>query len=552
MIKQQLLKDLKRAIEKLGFPSSDTLLYIPQNPSFGDYSTNSALQLAKLKLTTGQQPASQSAKRGESPEEIANKIISNLNDLYYLSKIEVAGPGFINFFIKEEFISQEVREILEKGEDFGKNDLGKHQKIQVEFISANPTGPLTLANGRGGALGDTLANVLAWSGYLVEREYYVNDTGNQVRLLGESVLAAAGKIEAKPEHYQGGYVKELAKKFKDNLTLPALELGQLLADYLLEQEIKPAIQHLGIKFDEYYSERSLHEKGLIQKTADLLEEKGLAYEKEGALWFKSSQFGDEKDRVLITSEKIGGRVEPTYLMPDIVHHLEVFKRGYIRRVNILGADHHSYVVRLKQSVEAVIKTEWMDFILIQMVKLIKDGKEFRMSKRAGTYVTLDTLLEAIGKDAVRFFFLMYDPSSHISLDLDLAKEKSKKNPLFYVQYAHARMVNILNKTDVASQASQTSSGEAKLLNHPTELVLIKYLMQFPDLVKEIARTYQVHHLTGFAIKLADLFHRFYENCQVLKAETDNLRMARLNLVLASKIVLANTLRLMGIEAPERM
>jgi arginyl-tRNA synthetase len=538
MIKHKLEKDLKRAVEALGYKSTDIVCDICQNSSFGDYTSNIALQLAKQNLENGKQ----------TPLEIANEIISNLGDLSYLDRIEIKPPGFLNFFVKKEILAVDINEILESGENYGKNDFGKGKKVQVEFISANPTGPLTLANGRGGATGDTLANVLKVSGFEVDREYYVNDTGNQVRVLGDSVKAKAGKIEDQEDYYQGEYIQDLAQKFASDLDSSSQELGHKVADYLLETEIKPAVEKMGIKFDEFYSERNLHESGLIQKTADLLEEKGLAYEKDGALWFKSAQFGDEKDRVLITSEGVRGKREPTYLMPDIVHHLEIFKRGYSRRINILGADHHSYIVRLKQSVEAITKTEWMDFILIQMVKLFKDGKEFRMSKRKGNFATLDELLEAVGKDAVRFFFLTSDPNTQMNFNLDLAKEKSNKNPVYYVQYAHARMANILNK----SQKPKVKGQNYGVLINKSELELIKYLMEYPELVKDLAKTYQVHKLTTYATKLADLFHKFYENCRVLNAETEELQEARFSLVKAGKIVLGNTLALMGIDAPERM
>lgn len=544
MVKQPLLKDLKRAVEDLGFPASDIVLTIPEKDAFGDYSTNIALQLSKHK----------SGKDKQSPQEIANKIIERLNSFDFaqgnFDKIEIAGPGFINFFIRSEALAGQVEEIIRAGNDYGKNDSGNGQKIEVEFVSANPTGPLTLANGRGGALGDTLANVLSWSGFAVDREYYVNDTGNQVRMLGGSVLAAAGKIPAGENHYRGEYVKELAEKFGSSLEEESLELGHKLADYLLENEIKPAIEKLGIHFDEFYSERSLYKRSLIEKTIQLLKEKGLAYEKDGALWFKSSMFGDEKDRVLITSASTRGSEDPTYLMPDIAHHLDIFERGYVKRINILGADHHSYVVRLEAAMKALGFEGKLDFILIQMVKLVRGGQEVKISKRAGTFVTLGELLEQVGKDVTRFFFLMYAPGSHITFDLDLAKEQSNKNPVYYVQYAHARMSNILNKADQPSEPSEPF--EAKLLNHPSELALIKHLSQFPDLVEEIAKNYQVHQLTFYAIKLADLFHKFYESCRVLNAESKELAKARLALVKAGKIVLGNTLGLLGIEAPERM
>ena len=548
MLKQQLLKDLRKAMEVMDYPATDIVLSTPENKAHGDYSTNIALQLSKLK----------SGNRKHSPQEIAKQILSHLGDLSYLSKAEVVGPGFLNFFIKPEVLSGQLAEILEKGEDFGKNELGKGEKIQVEFISANPTGPLTLANGRGGAIGDTLANVLSWSGYKVGREYYVNDTGNQVRNLGESVLAAAGKAEAKEEHYRGEYIKDLAEKFKDKLDLDPQSLGHLLADYLLDSEIKPAALRIGIKFDEFYSERSLYERNLIEKAAELLKEKGFAYENEGALWFASTKFGDEKDRVLMTSEGGRGRAEPTYFLADIAHHFDVLGRGYLKKINIWGADHHGYETRLKGAVAALGFEGKVDIIFMQMVKLFRGGVEVKMSKRAGTYVTLDELLEAVDKDAARFFFLMYSPESHIDFNLDLAKEQSNKNPVFYVQYAHARMSNILKKAgekpidSCKARPCPARPGLAGQLSHHAELDLIKHLVQLPDLVEGIAQDYQVHKLTFYATKLADLFHKFYESCRVLNAETEGLKEARLALVLTAKITLGNTLSLLGVSAPERM
>lgn len=541
MLKHQLLGDLKKAVEGLGFSGVDPLLSIPENEAFGDYSTNIALQLSNQL----------SAISYQSSDEIANKILSNLSGLSYLEKVEIVNPGFINFFIKPEETVIQLSEILKAGKDFGKYNLGEGKKVQVEFVSANPTGPLTLANGRGGAIGDTLANVLTFSGYEVEREYYVNDTGNQIRLLGESVLAAAGKIDFREEHYKGEYVKDLAEKFKDNLDLDSQSLGHLLADYLLESEIKPAIKRLGIKFDEFYSERSLHERGLVEKAAQLLKEKGVAYESDGALWFASTKYGDEKDRVLMTSEKERGKQEPTYFLADIAYHLQVFEAAFTKKINLWGADHHGYEKRVDSALEALGYKGRLNVIFMQMVKLFKDGKEVRMSKRAGTFVTLDELLEQISADAARFFFLMYSPESHIDFNLDLAKEQSNKNPVFYVQYAHARMSNILKG---AEQGHSTEYAKVSLVTlvHPAELSLIRHLVQFPDLVEVISRDYQVHKLTFYSTKLADLFHKFYESCRVLNAETEDLKEARLALVQAAKITLGNTLGLLGIDSPERM
>ncbi|MFH0936722.1 MAG: arginine--tRNA ligase [Candidatus Daviesbacteria bacterium] len=541
MIKQKLEENLKRVIERLGYPTTDIILSISRNSEFGDYSSNIALQLAKLKSEVSEQ----------TPAEIANEILEELKSLDFtrdnLSEIKIAGQGFLNFFIKKEFWQEDLKEILKEGKDFGKNDVGSGKKIQVEFISANPTGPLTLANGRGGAVGDTLANVLSWSNYLVNRQFYVNNTGNQIRMLGESVLSALGKFPSKEEHYKGEYIKELAEIFKKDQDLDPLELGEKVAQYLLEHEIKPAIERLGVNFNEFYSEKSVYERDLIKKTAELLKEKGLVYEKEGALWFKASEFGDEKDRVLITSEEARGRIEPTYFLADVAHHLDDLEKGYVKRINLLGADHHGYGERIKGVMEALGFEKRVEIIFFQFVRLFKGGKEVRMSKRAGNFVTLDELLEAVGKDVARFFFLMYSPDSHIDFNLDLAKEKSEKNPVYYVQYAHARMANILKK---AENESKLVNNE--LLTEKAETNLIRHLISLPDLVREISDSYQVQHLTTYAITLADLFHRFYEQCPVLGAESEKLKEARLALVFAGKIVLGNVLKLLEIEAPERM
>lgn len=530
MIKQQLKAELKRVAEELGFLPTDIEVSSSQTEGFGDYSSNIALQLAKLKNENGQQ----------SSRDIANAIVEKGQWSELCDDVQVAGPGFINFFVKSSVLSTGVTEILDKGEEFGRNTSGQGKKIQVEFISANPTGPLTLANGRGGAIGDSLASVLDWSGYEVEREYYVNDTGNQVRMLADSVKARAGLIEAQEKHYQGEYVSELAGQFREQLEGDSLELGHLLADHFMAADIKPAITRLGIHFDRFYSEREVYNRDIIQKTLDLLQKHGYTYEKEGAVWFKSTEFGDEKDRVLMTSaDGERGRQDPTYFLADIAHHLDVYEHGFMRRINILGADHHGYGARIQGAVKALGYEDKLDIIFMQMVKLFKGGQEVKMSKRAGNFVTLDELLELVSPDVVRFFFLMYAPETHINFNLDLAQEQSNKNPVFYVQYAHARLSSILAK-------AESSEDKMGVLDHPREKELMVALMQFPDLVEDISKSYQVHQLTTYAVGLADSFHRFYEQCPVLG------NPARVQLVRATKIVLANTLKLLGVSAPEKM
>lgn len=536
MLKHQLETELKKVIQGLGFAApTDTVISISQNPQFGDYSSNIALQLANQKPKDSL----------HSPEDIAKQIVNQLEHPPYLERVEIAGAGFINFFAKPDYLAEDIAEILDQGSKFGQNNLGQGKKVQVEFISANPTGPLTLANGRGGAIGDVIGHVLEWNGYQVEREYYVNDTGNQVRTLAESVLAIAGKAEKKPEHYQGEYVYELASKFADRLDLEVQQLGHLLADYLLEGEIKPAIQKLGIKFDSFYSERSLY-PDKINQALDELKAKEAVYEKDGAVWFKSEELGDEKDRVLMTSVQGRGRAEPTYFLGDIAYHLDTYSRGIDKKFNVWGADHHGHAIKMKKALEKIGYGGRLEVIVMQMVKLFKEGREVRMSKRAGTFVTLDELLTEISSDVAKFFFLMYAPTTHINFNLNLAKERSEQNPVYYVQYAHARMSSILSK------AGKTSEADLALLTHLQEQLLIKHLLHFPDLVTELTKTLQVHQLTSFAISTADLVNKFYEACPVLYAGNKELVASRVKLVQAAKIVLANCLKLLGVSAPERM
>lgn len=550
MIKHDLHQAFLSALDKLkiDFQPQDLLIIDNQSSVAGDFTTNIAMILAK--------------RLGHKPTELAHQIIDNLPELDLVRQIDVAGPGFINITIQPENLAEELSQILSAGDDYGRNHslvdppTNQPYRIQVEFISANPTGPLTLANGRGGAIGDTLANVLIYSGAVVEREYYVNDTGNQVRTLAESVKAAAGLIEPDPKHYQGEYVRELADLFKDQLELPSQELGHILADYMLNHQIKPAIERLGIHFDRFFSERSLYPDG-VKKALFELETRSLAYQDETGAWlFRGSDMGDDKDRVLMTSVAGRGREEPTYFLADIAHQLQINEQGFDKRIYVLGADHHSYAMRmdlvfnqslaLKSPFTNQKGDKWLDAIMMQLVRLLKDGQEFRMSKRAGTYVTLDELLEQVPSDAVRFFFLLNSENTHLEFNLDLAREHSQKNPVFYVQYAHARMSNILKDNVLIDRP------KLELLDSVHEQSLIKHLLEFPEVVADIASSYKVHQLTTYAYRLADLFHKFYEHSPVLKAGDPSLVQARLALVRASQITLANALHLMGISSPEKM
>jgi arginyl-tRNA synthetase len=472
-----------------------------------------------------------------------------------IDKIELAPPGFINFYLKSSWLSGTMQLITEKGEDFGKSNIGHRKKIQVEFVSANPTGPLHVGNGRGSFLGDTLANILTHVGYQVEREYYVNDIGKQVDTLGESVLRRylqrKGIPVPYPEYcYQGEYIKELAQSFVlRNYTLNSVqkideikEKTKLTVLTKMLKQIRAFLEKkLNIKYDVWFSERSLIDSGRFEKTISNLKEKGLTFEQDGAVWFRSTEFGDDKDRVLIKKD---GR--PTYFATDIAHH-EVNFETNARKINILGADHHGEIPRLQAALKALGYEGRLDVIFVQLVRLLEGGYEVKMSKRSGTFITLEELIDEVGLDVSRFFFLMYAVSTHMDFDLSLARKKSSKNPVYYVQYAHARICSIMEK--LKKEGSTLKKVKAEL-GHPSELVLAKELIKFPDLLKEISRNYDVHHLPFYTIEIAKKFHDFYAQCKVI--EEGNLNEERLRLIQATQITLQNALALMGVSAPVKM
>jgi len=538
MLKNDMLRDkiyevVKNSVislqrEKIfpGFDIPDFLVEHPEQKNYGDYSTNVALRVA--------------GSVRKSPKEIADLIISKLKDENVFEKVETAGPGFINFFIFKKYLQSQLDVIFKEKEKFGKSKIGNGKKINVEFISANPTGPLTLGNGRGGFCGDVLANVLEKAGYKVAREYYINDIGGQIKKLGHSVIGDEFAV------YKGDYIEDLKKRIKEKNPEMA---GARAAEIILNEMIKPTVKRMGIKFDKWFSEKSLYQKGQVDKAIKLLKDKNLAYEKEDALWFKSTEFGDDKDRVLIKADG-----EKTYFASDIAYLKDKIKRGFEIMIFFLGADHYGYVPRLKAIAQALgFEKENIKAIVMQLVRLFKNGKEVKMSKRAGVYVTLDELLDEVGSDVTRFFFLLRNPDSHLNFDLNLAKEQSEKNPVYYIQYAYARIHSILANSKLKAQSSklQLKTQNLKLLNHSSELGLIKQLIRLPEIVEDIAKDYQVQRLPQYALDLADSFHQFYENCRVISEDKD-LTSARLALAVATRIVLENTFKLMGITAPERM
>jgi arginyl-tRNA synthetase len=508
MIREEIKKLTEKAIKDLYDIESDVDVESTTDSAFGDYSANVAMILKK------------------SPQEIADIIKSDV-----LDKVEVKN-GFINFFISKGYLQDRIKDILKEKDKFGQVQIGENKKVNIEFISANPTGPLTLANGRGGFCGDVLANVLDKAGYKVTGEYYINDAGGQIKKLGHSVL------HDELAEYKGKFYDELQGRIKDKDPEIA---GKKAVEIIMKEEIKPDIKKIGIKFDKWFSEQALRKGEKIDQVIKELEGKGLIYNNEGAKWFRSTNFGDDKDRVLIKSDG-----EKTYFATDIVYLKNKIKRGFDVLILFFGADHYGYIGRIKAAAEALgFNKNNIRFMIMQMVQLLKEGKEMRMSKRTGTYVVLKELVDEVGLDVARYFFLMRAPESHLIFNLDLAKEQSDKNPVFYIQYAYARICSILRKVKIAGKHN------LELLTHDSEMSLIKQLIKFPEVVEDTAKDYQVQRLPRYATELAESFHAFYRDCRVI-TEDKSLQEARLALVLATKNVLKNTLDLMGISAPEKM
>ena len=505
---------------------------IPDAETFGHFSTNVAFRLAK--------------ERKASPLVLAEELKRALLGHELFSRVEVAGSGFLNMWISHDALYGELKRITKEKKRYGRMKLPKTQQkyIQLEFISANPTGPLTLANGRGGFLGDALANLLEAAGHTVEREYYVNDTGNQVRTLGNSLLAAQGFISEEEKFYKGEYVKEWARAHavlvKRHQNKPEALGGRAAADFL--KDIKRVIEKKsGIHFDRYTSEkRSVHEKGFVKKALTLFKKRGLTYENEGAVWLKTTEFGDDKDRVLVTQDGF-----PTYFLADAGHYLETKQRGFDGKIVILGPDHYGYVSRI-QAAAKIVDLARSDVIITQAVRLVRGGEEVKMSKRKGEFVTFEELVDEVSPDAARFFFQMISPDTHMDFDLDLAKERSLKNPVFYLQYAHVRATGIMKKARVAK-----GGVELALLDTPEDIRLVRKLVEFPSVLADAAAHYAVHHVTRYGLELAKLFHNFYEAERVDGVEPA-LGRARMALVRASSAVLENVLGVLGVTAPEEM
>lgn len=523
-------------------------LEVPREKSHGDLATNAAMQLTKL------------AKK--NPRQIAETIIANLNgEKFGIQSAEIAGPGFINFRMDKSYLYTVIGEVLSAGDDYGRVSTGAGQRVEVEFVSANPTGSLHLGHARGAAVGDALCNVLDFAGYEVTREYYINDAGNQVNNLARSIEAryrqALGQDAAMPEDgYHGediiGFGKLLVEKEGDKLLLmPDEERFEFFRKFGLELELDKIKRDLGkfrVNFDIWYSESSLYETGQVVQALDVLKTKGQVYEEEGATWLSTMPYGDDKNRVLVKNDG-----SYTYLMPDIAYHSDKYSRGYDRMINIWGADHHGYIPRVKAAMAALGNDPAKLVVLIaQMVSLFQDGEKVKMSKRTGKAVTMQDLMEEVGIDAIRYFFTMRSMDSHLDFDMDLAISTSNENPVFYVQYAHARICSIFRQAEEQGIAVQGLEGlDFSKLASEAEFDILRKLGELPQEIAETAEQYAPHRIVRYVYELASQFHSYYKAERVITEDADQTQ-ARLALLGAVRIVIANALRLIGVSAPERM
>jgi len=543
----------------------------PADVSHGDFSCNAAMASAK-------------ALRN-NPRAIGQMIAdAAVLDGTVFEKIEVAGPGFLNFFISPLWFNETVGEVISSGSDYGKTELGKGKRVLVEFVSANPTGPMHIGNARGGALGDSLSSVLQFAGYEVEREFYVNDAGNQIEKFGKSlsirymqiadgnksdVIASYGdddvcrKIFEDEENfpmpedvYKGVDIIEHAYNFyKINgdkfVNADEESRKSALVEYALPLNIDGLEKDLAkyrIVYDTWFRESSLHKSGAVKRIVDMLTEKGQTYEKDGAIWFKASDFGDDQDRVLVRANGI-----PTYFVPDIAYHYnKLVTRGFDKAIDILGADHHGYIARMKAALTALgVDASKLDIVIMQMVMLVRNGETVKLSKRSGKAITLSTLLDEVPIDAARFFFNLRDPNTHLEFDLELAIEESSNNPVFYVQYAHARICSILRRMEEEGTGYRNIPVSELNFNHPAELALIRHIAALPNCINEAAKDYNPSKITKYLCDLAQLFHKFYDNCKI-KGEEENILQSRLSLCVATKTVFKNLLDLLKVDAPEKM
>jgi len=563
-MKDYLRSQIRDALSALGdVPDGfDVSLEAPAREEHGDLATNTALRLGSV--------------LDDNPRSIAETLAEQLRehvDPARIKSVEVAGPGFINFRFAQDYLFDGLADLLAEGDTFGQSDVGAGQSAIVEYVSANPTGPLTVGHGRNAVLGDTIANLLDWTGYDVTREYYFNDAGRQMRVLAQSVRAryealVSDDVATKtltldddttvevPEHfpddgYLGEYIVEIAEQVYEEhgtslLTTESLAPFQQAAEDAIFAEIEATLRRLNVEMDAYADEQELHDDGTVQDTLDGLEEAGVTYEEDGALWLETTEFGKEKDTVLV---KQSG--EPTYRTPDIAYHTTKFNRDYDLMIDVFGADHHAAYPDVLNALDVLgYDTDRVEVVLYQFVTLVRGGEPVKMSTRRANYVTLDDLIDEVGEDVTRFFFLMRSPDTHLDFDLELAQEESEKNPVFYLQYAHARICSVIDRAEEVG-FSYDEEADLSLLTHEDEIALIKELLRFPQALQNAADARAPHFIPNYLRDVATAFSQFYDNCQIIGVD-DDLATARMHLALAAKTVLENGLTVLGVSAPRSM
>ena len=550
--KELVMKAMGELVADGTFPAEPVPAFnteIPADSKNGDVSTNAAMVCAR--------------PFRNNPRKIAEAIVSkiDLNGSYF-ARCEVAGPGFINFFYSTEWYATVVATVLEQKEKYGETDLGAGKSVLVEFVSANPTGPMHIGNARGGAIGDCLASVLEKAGYEVAREFYINDAGNQIEKFKTSLEVRYLQIykpetELPEDAYKGQDIIDHANAFNEiygdkYVNADSEERRQALCDFALPKNIQKLHDDLGkyrIQYDKWFNESTLHKDGSVQRVIEQLKASGHTYEKDGALWFKTTEFGDEKDRVLVRENGM-----PTYLVPDIAYHYnKLAVRKFDKAVDIFGADHHGYIARIKASMTALgVDADRLDIVIMQMVNLVRNGEKYKLSKRSGKAITLSTLLDEIPIDAARFFFNLREPNSHFDFDLDLAVSQTSQNPVYYVQYAHARICSVLKKmNEEGIEVKSLDKAALSVLTAPEEQEMIKHLATLPNVINEAAKAYDPAKVTKYVIDLATMYHKFYNNCRIM-GEDESVMQARLSLSLAVKQVIKNILDMLKITCPESM
>lgn len=552
-LKNIIEQAVKKAVSNGALPEAEMPQFNiekPANKDNGDYSTNVAMAGARAFK--------------KAPRMIAEAIVSCIDlDGTAFERVEIAGPGFMNFFLSQQFYSNVLKDVFSCGKDYGKSDYGQGKRVLVEFVSANPTGPMHIGNARGGAIGDCLASVLDWAGFSVNREFYVNDAGNQIEKFATSLEVRYlqhydSSVELPEDAYHGqdivehaeNFIKEYGDKY---VNADSKERRKALVDFALPKNIAGLERDLGryrITYDKWFRESTLHNDGSVQRVIDALKEKGVTYEQDGALWFKASEYGNDKDIVLVRANGL-----PTYIVPDIAYHYnKLVTRGYDKAIDVLGADHHGYVPRMKAALTALgLDASRLDCVIMQMVRLVREGETIKLSKRSGKAITLNTLIDEVPLDAARFFFNLREPNSHFDFDLELAAKQSSENPVYYVQYAHARICSIIKKAQEQGVEIKTpSDDELALLNSKEEKDLIRHLSLLTDEIVSAAKSYDPAKITHYVIELATLFHKFYNAQRVMLDDNEGLMQARLFLCKAVKDTIYNILTMLKITAPEVM